>query len=220
MENRILNVIVGCEESQEVAKAFRKLGHNAISVDLLPCSGGMPEHHIQGDIFEVLGRYPEGYFDIGIFHPPCTFLSNSGVRWLYNKDGTNNEERWANMREGAQFFKELLNQKIKHIGLENPIIHRYAREIIGEKFTQSIQPWEFGHTTTKRTCLWLKNLPNLVPTKIIPKEQRTSEIWLCPPGPDRQKIRSKTFSGIAEAIAVQWSKYVLENEQTTEGSGN
>lgn len=215
-----LNVIVGCEESQTVTIEFDKLGHYATSVDIQPCSGGRPDLHIQDDIFHVLHRpqYSCGNF-LGIFHPPCTYLANSGVRWLASvkeKPGFIwnekhqiyiNTERWKHMVEAAIFFRSLLHTNCLGLGLENPIMHKYAIEIIGERPTQIIQPWQFGHGETKATCLWLKGLPNLIPTDIVAgREQR---IWKLPPSADRQKLRSKTYSGIASAMANQWSQYLL-----------
>lgn len=208
-----MKVINGCESSGTVRDAFIKKGHDAISCDMLPTD--KPGPHYQGDIFHMLCSpiYSTG-FDLGIFHPPCTYLCNSGVRWLWNKDGTKNEERWVKMRESAMFFKTLLHWSgIDSKAIENPIMHKYAMEIIGVRPTQIIQPWQFGHTAQKATCLWLVNLPKLKPTEIIPKEQRTQEIWLCPPGPDRWKIRSKTFQGIADAMADQWGSIDTRIEQ-------
>jgi hypothetical protein len=119
------------------------------------------------------------------------------------------------MREGAEFFKRLLNCDIPMIAVENPVPHRYALEIIGRKYDQTIQPWQFGHTTSKRTCLWLKNLPPLTPTDILPKDQHTHDIHLASPGKDRAKIRSRFFEGIAEAMADQWGKSQQIPEQLT-----
>ena len=132
-----------------------------------------------------------------IAHPPCTYLCNSGVRWLHT-----DETRRDKMIEGAEFFKKLLNAPINKIAVENPIMHKYAKEIIGSSQSQVIQPWQFGHGETKATCLWLKNLPLLKPTKIM--KERVQRIHLLPPSKDRWKLRSKTFEGIAEAMANQW----------------
>lgn len=196
-----MKVLVACEESQEVCKAFRKLGHKAYSCDILPCSGGHPEWHIQGDVLEQLDKG----WDMMIAHPPCTYLSNSGVSWLH-KD----KSRWAKMEEGALFFKALLSAKIHYIAIENPIMHKYAKKIIGADKTQVIQPWMFGHREKKATCLWLKNLPKLEATTdlkhetdALPKNQQQRLHYL-PPSKDRAKIRSKTYPGIAQAMAEQW----------------
>ncbi len=194
-----MRVLIGCEYSQIVTKAFRDKGHLAYSCDILPTEGN-PEWHFKEDIFEVLKREK---FDLGIFHPPCTYLSNSGVRWLWNKDGSKNEERWQQMEKAAMFFRSLLNTDCDRIAVENPIPHKYALEIIGEKYSQIIQPYQFGHGETKATCLWLKGLPPLMSTdNVSGREQR---IWKLPPSPDRWKERSRTFAGIGKAIAGQWS---------------
>jgi hypothetical protein len=203
-------VLVACEESQEVTKAFRKRGHEAYSCDLQDCSGGHPEWHIKDSIFHVLHRplYTIG-LDILIAHPPCTYLANSGVRWLYNKDGSRNKERWDKMENGALFFKALLNSNCGCICIENPIMHKHALAIIGTKPTQIIQPWQFGHGETKATCLWLIGLPKLKPTNIV--EGREQKIWRMAPSPERAKLRSKTYPGIAEAMADQWGGYTNNN---------
>jgi len=209
MEKKI--ILVGCEESQAITIELRKLGHEAYSCDLKPCSGGHPEWHLQMDVFEAIKLKK---WDIGIFHPTCTFLCNSGVRWLYDKDGRENTQRWMNLIQAMEFFNkikhECLKSGIKKIAIENPIPHKYAVEGIAdkkgiEKYTQLIQPWQYGETTSKATCLWLYGLPNLIPTKIIPKELRTFEIHKMPPGEKRAELRSKTFPGIAKAMAEQWT---------------
>lgn len=189
-----MKVLVGCEFSQIVTKAFRSKGHEAFSCDILPTEGN-PSWHFQEDILEVIKRER---FDLGIFHPPCTYLCNSGVRWLHEKEG-----RWDQMREGALFFKALLEADISRICVENPVMHKYAKEIIGQNFTQSIQPWQFGHGEVKRTCLWLKNLPPLEPTDIV--DGRTPRVHHTPPGPDQWRLRSITYQGVANAMSEQWS---------------
>ncbi len=199
-----LRVLVACEYSGTVRDEFIKLGHDAISCDILPSD--KPGPHYQGDIFHMLcdSRYSTG-FDLIIAHPPCTYLCNSGVRWLYNKDGSKNSERWENLSKSTRFFNSLLASNSDHICIENPIPHKHANL---PAYSQTIQPYEFGHTTSKRTCLWLKGLPELTPTDIVPKENRSFDIHLASPGPDRWKIRSKTFPGIAKAMAQQWSEYL------------
>lgn len=206
-----MRILIACEESQEVCKAFRELGHEAFSCDLQDCSGGHPEWHIKGDIFHLLHRSYQFGLDLLIAHPPCTYLSNSGVRWLYNSDGSRNTGRWAKMESAALFFRSLLHTNADMICIENPIMHKHALKIIGEKQSQIIQPWQFGHGETKATCLWLKNLPLLVPTEIV--EGREQRIWKMAPGPERAKNRSKTFRGIAAAMASQWSEYILNNRR-------
>lgn len=188
---------------------LRKLGHEAYSCDLEPCSGGHLEWHLQQDVTQLLKMK----WDMMIAHPPCTYLSNSGVCWLHKQP-----ERWELMREGAEFFKLLLNADIPRIAVENPIQHKYAREIIGMEHTQIIQPWQFGHPEKKATCLWLKNLSPLKETdnvkelmKLLPKNQQQRLHYL-PPSADRAKLRSKTFPGIGKAMAEQWAgECVLDN---------
>lgn len=201
---RTLRILIACEESQAVCKEFRALGHEAYSCDILPCSGGHPEWHIQGD---AIGEAYSGKYDLMIAHPPCTFLANSGVRWLELKDGyAMNRERWQEMLWGAMFFKDLLNAPINKIAVENPIPHKYAGL---PKYSQIIKPWQFGHGETKSTCLWLKGLPLLKPANIV--EGREQRIWKMPPSADRAKLRSKTFPGIAKAMAEQWSNYIISS---------
>lgn len=194
-----MRVLVACEYSGTVRDAFIALGHDAISCDLLPTDS--PGPHYQGDVFDIIN---DG-FDLMIAHPPCTYLSNSGVSWLYKKPG-----RWEQMREGAEFFKRLLEADIPMIAVENPIQHKHAKEIIGADYTQVVQPWMFGHPEKKATCLWLKGLPKLEPTNNVkdvmyslPKNQQQRLHYL-PPSKDRWKLRSKTFNGIAQAMADQW----------------
>ena len=193
-----MRVLVGCEESQAVTIEFRRLGHEAYSCDILPCSGGHPEWHIQDD---VLGQLYDNW-EMMIAFPPCTYLSNSGVRWLYDKDGSPNIDRWVYMYEAAAFFEKLRTAPIAKIALENPVQHGHARKII-PIYDQTIQPYQFGHGETKRTCLWLKGLLPLQPTNKV--EGREQKVWKMPPGPDRARLRSKTYPGIAKAMAEQWS---------------
>lgn len=208
-----MRVLVACEESQEVCKAFRARGHEAYSCDLQECSGGYPEWHIQDD---VISHLQDGW-DIIIAHPPCTYQSNSGVRWLYNPDGSLNYDRWNNLEKTLDLFNAIFHSECEKIAMENPIPHKYAKEGfeqinynsgrqyfvngIGE-YSQVIQPWQFGHGETKATCLWLKGLPKLEPTNIV--EGREQRIWKMAPSEDRAKLRSKTFPGIAKAMAEQW----------------
>ena len=197
-----MRVLIACEESQEVCKAFRTKGHYAYSCDILPCSGGHPEWHIQRDIIETL-EYTINFWDLMIAHPVCTYLCNSGVRWLYNPDKTINTERWNQLIKGATFFKKLQNIDIPKIAIENPIMHKHAIKLInGKKPNQIIQPYQFGHGETKATCLWLKNLPKLKPTNIV--EGREARIHKMASSKDRGKLRSRTYPGIAKAMAEQW----------------
>lgn len=191
-----MKVLIACEFSGIVRESFKAKGHDALSCDLLETE--IPGNHFQGDIREVLGEK----WDLMIAHPPCTYLSNSGVRWLYNKDKTKNLDRWKKLAEASEFFKLCLNAPINKIAVENPIQHKHARDLIGVKYTQIIQPWQFGHGETKATCLWLKNLTKLTPTNVVSgREQRLH--WLSP-SENRWKERSRTYEGIAKAMAEQW----------------
>lgn len=209
-----LDVLINCEESATVREAFAALGHNAWSCDLAPSR--IPGNHLQIDARKAatLRRW-----DLMIAHPPCTYLANSGALRLY-KDGKKvngrDESRWEKMIEGALFFRELLEAPIPFICIENPIMLGYAVEIIGRNFDQMIQPHEFGHPESKATCLWLKNLPPLQKTNVldIPESgrwnnQTPSGRNKIGPGPDRQRIRSTTYRGIAQAMAEQWSRHIL-----------
>lgn len=194
-----MKVLIACEYSGIVREAFNAKGHDAWSCDLLPTE--IPGKHHQGDVFEIIN---DGW-DLMIAHPPCTYLSNSGVSWLH-KD----KSRWAKMEAGAMFFKSLLEAKIGKKAIENPIMHKYAKEIIGCKQTQMVQPWMFGHPESKATCLWLEGLPLLKETNNVKEEMlklpdsQRQRLHYLPPSPDRWKERSRTFKGIAEAMAEQW----------------
>ena len=193
-----------------MCKEFRALGHEAYSADILPCSGGHPEWHIQGDVTKILN---DGW-DLMIAHPPCTYLAVSGNRWLYNKDGSKNEERWEKRSEALDFVRTLLEAPIERIALENPVsvISSQIR-----KPEQIIQPYMFGDEATKTTCLWLKNLPLLYPTDLVGKGERVvfksgkshpkwyAEALAKSKTPEeRRTLRSKTVVGIAKAMADQW----------------
>ena len=194
-----MRVLVACEYSGIVRDAFIAHGHDAMSCDILPTD--VPGPHYQGDVRDVLG---DGW-DMVIAHPPCTYLSNSGVSWLYRKPG-----RWGQMEDGAAFFKLFLDIDVPRIAVENPIMHKHAIALIGSKQSQVVQPWMFGHMEQKATCLWLKGLPPLVETNNVKKEMlklpdnERQRIHYLPPGPNRWKERSKTFQGIASAMADQW----------------
>lgn len=192
-----MRVLIGCEFSQIVTKAFRERGHEAFSCDILPTEGN-PAWHLQCDIFTVLDRD----WDMMIFHWPCTRLTNSGVRWLYGGKGkVRDVARWALMEQDARQFRSLLNCPIPRIAGENPIPHRYAAAIMGN-YSQIIQPWQFGHGETKATCLWLKGLHPLQPTNIV--KGRTPRVHFASPGPERWKERSRTMQGVADGMAAQW----------------
>jgi len=182
-----VKVIVGCEFSGIVRHAFRKAGHEAYSCDLLECEDGSP-FHIAGDVLEVLGQCD---WDMGIFFPPCTHLASSGARWFKYKK--------REQQEAVEFVKALADNSISKTAVENPV------GVLSTKWRkpdQIIQPWMFGHGETKATCLWLKNLPLLVPTEIV--TGREGRVWKEPPGPDRWKRRSRTYQGIADAMVEQW----------------
>ena len=211
-----MRVLIACEESQATTKAFRKLGHEAFSCDLLPCSGGHLEWHYQQDVFEVIN---EGW-DLMVAHPPCTFLAVSGARWMYNKDGSVNQDRWNNQQKALAFVQKLMDAPIDKIAIENPIsvISSQIR-----KPDQIIHPWMFGDKAQKSTCLWLKNLPLITPTNIVEKGEffewvdkntgktkRQAQWYLdalknAKTKEERQTLRSKTFEGMANAFADQWT---------------
>lgn len=193
---------MACEYSGKVREAFRKLGHEAWSCDLLPADDNSPFHY-QGDIFDIIN---DGW-DLMIAHPPCTYLTNSGVTWLY-KDPF----RWKDLIEGAVFFRKLWQADIPMKAIENPIMHKYAREIIGGKQTQVVQPYMFGHLERKATGLWLVGLPKLEETYNVYEEMIKlptnvqQRLHYLPPSKDRWKLRSETYQGIADAMANQWGK--------------
>lgn len=200
--NSRLSILVGCEESQAVTIELRKLGHEAFSCDLQECSGGHPEWHLQMDVFEAIKLKS---WDMAIFFPTCTYLTISANKWYKDqpprKSGTLvGEERRKARIEAIAFFMALYNCEIPKIAIENPI------GVMSSEFrkpNQVLQPWMFGHGETKATCLWLKNLPNLKPTEIVSgREQRLHYLSKTP---DRAKLRSKTYPGIAKAMAIQWT---------------
>lgn len=206
-----MRVLIACEESQTVCKAFRAKGHEAFSNDLQKCSGGHPEWHLQMDCFEAIAM---GGWDLIIAHPTCTYMTNSGVCWLYDKDGRQNTDRWMKLIDAMIFFNRFKGT-CKRLSIENPIPHKYAVNGIADKagigkYSQIIQPWMFGHPERKATCLWLYGLPKLKPTNNVKAEMMNlskaeqQRIHYLPPSPDRAKLRSKTFTGIAEAMADQW----------------
>lgn len=180
-----MKVLVACEYSGRVRDAFISRGHKAISCDLLPTD--VPGPHYQGNVLDILNNG----WDLMVCHPPCTHLAVSGSRWFKNKI--------LEQAEALNFVRLLLNAPINQIALENPI------SVISSKIRkpdQIIQPWQFGHGETKATCLWLKNLPKLMPTNIV--DGREARVHKMPPSPDRWKLRSTTYQGIADAMAQQW----------------
>jgi hypothetical protein len=196
-----MKILVACEFSGTVRDAFIKKGHDAVSCDILDGEGDGP--HIKGDVSKVIHKHS---WDMVIAHPPCTYLCNSGVSWLH-KDNS----RWGKLKDAADFFNMFLGLQITKLCVENPIMHKYAKELIGgRRQSQIIQPWMFGHPEQKATCLWLRGLPLLQPTNDVSEEmkgmtpaERQKLHWL-PPSKDRWKLRSKTFQGIADAMAEQW----------------
>jgi hypothetical protein len=201
-----LRVLVGCEFSGVVRDAFIRQGCDAWSCDLLPCE--RPGPHIQGDVLTTVRK---GTWDLFIVHPECRYLNHAGVRWLYrggrrwNADGTENPrdpERWRKMEEAAAFFLACLNAHDR-VAAENSEMHPHALALVGRKADQVIQPWQFGHGEVKATHLWLRGLPTLQPTRIV--SGRVPRVHYASPGPERWKERSRTLTGIAEAMAAQWS---------------
>ncbi len=186
-----MKVLIACEFSGIVREAFKARGHDAWSCDLLDTE--IPGNHIKGNVLEILN---DGW-DLMIAFYTCTFMCNSGVRWIYT-----DVERWKKLISDACFFRMLLNSPINKICMENPIMHGYAKQIIGRGQDQVIQPWQFGQGETKATCLWLKGLPKLKPTDIV--DGRESRIHKMPPSIDRARERSRTYNGIAKAMAEQW----------------
>jgi len=210
-----MKILIACEESQTITKEFRALGHEAYSCDILPCSGGHPEWHLQGDVFNFINKG----WDLMIAHPPCTYLAVSGARHLYNKNGTINVERERERDLALGFVQRLMDADIPKIAIENPI------SVISSKIRkpdQIVQPYMFGDKASKSTCLWLKNLPKLVATNVVDKgefkewiDKKTGKtkrqaLWYyealqkAKSSEERRTLRSKTFIGIAKAIAQQW----------------
>lgn len=196
-----MKILIACEESQEVTKAFRKYGHEAYSCDIQDCTGGYPEWHIKDDVLNVINYN----WDMLIAHPPCTYLSNAGARHLY-KNKELNIERYNKGLLAKEFFLKLYNSNISKICIENPLPSKIFNLPM---YSQIIQPYEFGHYFSKRTLLWLKNLPGLMATDIIyyknVESTKKSGNWFNKGGSERQKNRSKTFPGIAAAMAKQWN---------------
>lgn len=201
-----LNVLVACEFSGVVRDAFAARGHFAVSCDLLPSE--TPGHHYEGDVRDLLAQVPrvgDEFWDLMIAHPPCTHLAVSGARHFAAKQASGVQE------EALEFVRTLLDAPIPMIALENPISIISSRI---RKPDQIIQPWQFGHGETKATCLWLKNLPKLVPTNIV--EGREARVHRMPPGPNRWKERSRTFEGIARAMADQWGGLLANKDWPSE----
>ena len=185
-----MKILIACEESQAVTIELRKLGHEAYSCDIQECSGGHPEWHLQCDALELLKMR----WDMVIAFPPCTDLAVSGARWFPEKIKNGSQQR------SIEFFMKFANCECDKIAIENPI---GIMSSVWRKPDQIVQPWMFGHGETKATCLWLKNLPTLKPTNIV--SGREPKVWKMAPGPDRAKMRAKTYTGIARAMAEQWA---------------
>ena len=220
-----MRILVACEESQAVTKELRALGHEAYSCDVIRCSGGHPEWHIMQDVTPLLNgncRFQtidercheiKGKWDMIIAHPPCTYLSNAGAARLYPKKGQLNQERYQQGLKAKEFFMTIYNADCDRIAIENPI----PTKVFGlPPYTQTIQPYEYGHPYSKKTCLWLKGLPKLQPTEIITeniiswvsggsKDHKGNKRKNCGMTFRDSKTKSKTFEGIAKAMATQWA---------------
>jgi hypothetical protein len=190
-----VRVLVACEFSGIVRRAFRARGHDAWSCDLLP-SEDRSDFHIEGDARDILN---DGWDLLMVAHPPCTRLCNSGVRWLAERN------LWDDLKAAAGLFSDFWNAPIERVCIENPVMHGHAKALIRnyQEPAQTVQPWQFGHGESKRTCLWLRQLPKLKPTNIV--EGREQRVHRMPPSPNRWRERSRFFPGIAEAMADQWS---------------
>lgn len=209
-----MRILIACEESQTVTIAFRNRGFECYSCDIQDASGGHPEWHIKGDALEIISK---GNWDMIIAHPPCTYLSRAGARWLHRSSGLDNE-RFMKGLDGRAFFMSMLNAPAKFIAVENPTPLRIFNL---PPHTQAIQPYQFGHPYSKRTLLWLKNLPPLIPTQIIDdhrpflpsntggkKRGQSYSIGVS----KSAKQSSKTFNGVANAMADQWGSHILKNK--------
>lgn len=186
-------VLIACEESQVVTNAMRAMGLDAFSCDVVPTSGDHPEWHIQGDVLDIIDQD----WAMIIAFPPCTHLCSSGARWFSEK------KKDGRQQSGIDFFLKFTQLKCERVAIENPI---GIMSSIYAKPDQIIQPWMFGHGETKATCLWLKNLPKLKATKVV--EGRDQVVFKMPPSQERSKLRSKTYVGVAKAMAQQWGRLV------------
>jgi len=212
-----VKILVACEESQAVTIELRKLGHEAYSCDIEPCSGGHPEWHLQQDVLPLLNGNCTFITEDGTPHttysrwqmiiafPPCTHLASSGARWFLEKQADGRQQR------GVDFFMKFTNIDCPRVAIENPI---GAMSTYYKNPDQIIQPWQYGHGETKATCLWLKGLPLLQPTNIV--DGRAHRVHRMPPGPERAKARSRTYLGIAKAMAEQWAGPIVGTEGMTD----
>ena len=197
-----MRILVACEESQAVTKELRRLGHDAYSCDLQACSGGHDEWHIQVDALQLL----KIKWDMVLAFPPCTHLAVSGVRYFSEK------RRDGRQQAAIDFFMRFAECDCPRVAIENPV---GIMSTVYRKPDQIIQPWQFGHGETKATCLWLRGLPQLRPTEIV--DGREQRIWRMPPGPERAKLRARTYPGIARAMAEQWAGTNLSSEKVDGG---
>ncbi|MEI3850057.1 MULTISPECIES: hypothetical protein [unclassified Ensifer] len=211
-----MKVLVGCETSGVVRRAFDALGHDVWSCDLLPADDGS-NRHIVCDVRDLLG---DGWDLLAVMHPPCTRLCNSGVRWLkVPPPGRTLEEMWAELDAGAALFSDCWNAPIERVAVENPVMHRYAKERIRnyQQAAQTVQPWWFGDPAFKATSFYLRGLPKLAAThRLTPpasgteEHKRWSRVHRSPPRADRWKLRSVTYPGIAAAMAAQWGGHAMQ----------
>jgi len=222
---RHTKVLIGCETSGIVREAFLAEGYDTWSCDILPADTPT-NRHIQDDIRNVITM--ERWDLVFIGHPPCTRLCNSGVRWLHKAPPDRTEaELWRELDEGCELFAELFNADVPCLAIENPVMHRYAKERIQKlsklpfpwKANQTVHPWHFGHdpdgedAVSKQTCFWTRNLPNLEKTGTLTKDQARDDIHKAPPSADRWKIRSKFYPALAAAMADQWGRYASINRR-------
>lgn len=196
-----MNVLIAFERSGVMRRAFLARGYDTVSCDLVPADDGESDRHIIGDAYEIV-QSPK--WDLIIAHPPCTYLCNSGVRWLHERPG-----RWELMERDAERFRSLLRAgRGRFLAAENPVMHGHARNIVGRGPDFTCQPWQFGDNERKRTCFWLRGLPTLRPTSDLDGSTAGNRIHFASPGKDRARARSETFPGIADAAADQWGSYV------------
>mgnify|MGYP003649381137 FL=1 len=207
-----MKILIACETSGTVRNAFLDRGHDAWSCDVLP-SDDLTNRHIRDDVLEVLKM--ESWDMLMVAHPPCTRLCNSGVRWLHKAPpGKTLAEMWEQLDQGAELFSKLWNADVPRVAIENPVMHKHAKARIKnfQPFAQSVQPYEFADSidaednVSKRTCLWLRNLPPLIKTGTLTRETARQDIYNASPGKNRWKVRSKFHKGIAQAMADQWGK--------------
>lgn len=213
-----MKILIACEESQTVCKAFRKNGFEAFSCDILPCSGGHPEWHIQGDVLEQLDKG----WDMIIAHPPCTYLTVTGNKWMKPEFRDRFPDRPKQREEAVEFFLKIAEAKCDFIAIENPV---GIISTVWRKPDQYVHPYHFGDPHSKKTGFWLKGLPKLKHTRVVEpimytyKDGRKDPIWhvesMKLPPAERQKVRSKTFEGLAQAMANQWGNFLMERKRST-----